>query len=215
MKTLKLLTMAFLLLLVISYSFNQTKTTVKIGTQEWMIENLKVSTFRNGDAIPEAKTAREWEEAGKKGTPVWCYYENDPENGKIYGKLYNWFALNDSRKIAPEGWHVPGVAELQTLIDHYSGDNVAGGKMKEQGTAHWKSPNTGATNDDGFSALPGGYRDGAGNFFSIEYYAVFWTSTAGNKISAWARHLSRGDTKVYHNCLGKEMGFSVRCVRDL
>lgn len=214
MKTLKLLTAAFGLLLILSISFNQTKNTAKISAQEWMTENLSVSTFRNGDAIPEAKTAREWAEAAKKNRPAWCYYENDPENGKTYGKLYNWYAVNDSRNIAPPGWHVPEVAELQTLIDFYGGDNVAGGKMKEKGTAHWKSPNTGATNENGFSALPGGYRDSAGNFFSIEYYAAFWTATEANKISAWARHLSRGDTKVYHNCLGKEMGFSVRCVRD-
>ncbi len=214
MKKSKLLTATFILLLIVATSFSQSEKTVTIGNQDWMRENLNVGTFRNGDAIPEAKTAQEWEDAGEKGKPAWCYYENDPANGKKFGKLYNWYAVSDSRNIAPEGWHVPSFAEWQILINYHGGDEVAGGKMKETGTAHWKSPNTGATNENGFSALPGGYRDGSGMDFTMDYYATFWTSTDGNGISAWGRHLSRGDTKVYHNCIGKDFGFSVRCVRD-
>jgi uncharacterized protein (TIGR02145 family) len=213
-KTLKLLTATFASLISVSACFSQAGKTVKIGNQEWMTENLNVSIFRNGDALPEAKTAKEWEDAGKKGEPVWCYYENDPANGKRYGKLYNWYAINDSRRITPEGWHVPTVSEWQTLIDYYGGDNLAGGKMKETGTVHWKSPNSGATNENGFSALPGGQRDGGGEFFDMGYYATFWSATDGGAISAWGRHLSRGDTKVYHNCVSKNFGFSVRYVRD-
>jgi uncharacterized protein (TIGR02145 family) len=214
MNTYKLLITAFTLLGIVSASFSQTGKTIKIGNQEWMTGNLDVSTFRLGDAIPEAKTAKEWEEAGKQGKPAWCYYENDPANGKKYGKLYNWYALNDSRNITPKGLHVPSAAEWQTLIDYCGGGDIAGGKIKETGTVHWKSPNTGATNENGFTARPGGHRDNAGNFFTLGYYATFWSATECGRISAWGRHLSHGDTIIYLNSIGKAYGFSVRCLRD-
>ncbi len=118
---------------------------IKIGTQTWSAKNLDVSTFRNGNPIPEAITNEEWEKAGKQGKPVWCYYNNDPKNGKIYGKLYNWYAVNDKRGLAPEGWHVPTDAEWATLITYLGGKDVAGGKLKETDTTHWQSPNTWAT----------------------------------------------------------------------
>ncbi len=121
-------------------SSNQVKQTgsyksVKIGNQTWMAENLNVSTFRNGDPIPQAKTNEEWEKAGKDGRPAWCYYENDPKNGAKYGKLYNWHAVNDSRGLAPTGWHIPTDAEWTTL-DNQLGD-AAGKKMKS--TSGWDS----------------------------------------------------------------------------
>lgn len=194
--------------------YGQPGKTVTINKLEWMIDNLDVSVFGNGDVIPEAKTDAAWQEADKNGRPAWCYYENDPVNGKTYGKLYNWHAVNDSRKLAPEGWRVATHAEWQGLLAHYGGDDVAGGAIKAKGTRHWKSPNTGAVDSDGFYALPGGYRDGKGLFTRLGYYATFWTSTACGRLNAWGRHMSRGDTKVYHNCIGKGMGFSVRCVRD-
>ena len=214
MKLLKLLTIALILLVMVSASFAQNRKTIKIGKQEWMTENLNVSTFRNGDAIPEAKTINEWLKAGKEGKPAWCYYENDPVNGKIYGKLYNWYAVNDSRQLAPKGWHVASHDEWQILIDYYGGQEVAGGRLKETGMKHWKSPNKGATNDHGFSALPGGHRDSEGHFYNLGRYATFWSSTNCNKITAWKRHLSRGDMKVYLDCFDMIAGFSVRCVRD-
>jgi uncharacterized protein (TIGR02145 family) len=214
MITLKLLTTAFVLLFMAATSFSQTGKTVKIGNQVWMAENLNVSVFRNGDAIPEAKTVEEWNKAGQERKPAWCYYENDPANGEKYGKLYNWYAVNDSRQLAPEGWHVASDAEWQALVDYYGGQEVAAGKMKETGTEYWNSPNTGATNEHGFSALPGGHRDSKGHFFNIRHYATFWSSTNCSKVSAWKRHLSRGDVKVYIDCFNMVAGYSVRCIRD-
>ena len=214
MKTVKIFTAAVILFMMTTTSFSQTNKIVKIGDQVWMTENLNLSVFRNGDAIPEAKTVEEWLKAGKEGKSAWCYYENDLANGEKYGKLYNWYVVNDSRQLAPEGWHVASDAEWQTLVDYYGGQEVAGGKMKETGTVNWNSPNTGATNEHGFSALPGGHRDSKGQFFNMRHYATFWSSTNCNKISAWKRHLSRGDLKVYLDCFNMVAGFSVRCVRD-
>lgn len=126
---------------------------VKIGNQVWMAENLNTSHYLNGDSIPQVQDKAEWVALT---TGAWCYYQNDAENGKTYGKLYNWYAVNDPRGLAPEGWHIPTDAEWIALIDYLGGTNVAGGKMKQIGTVHWISPNLGATNESGFSALPGG-----------------------------------------------------------
>ncbi|HPN35861.1 MAG TPA: fibrobacter succinogenes major paralogous domain-containing protein [bacterium] len=205
---------AWTLIIMAMVSYSQSEKTVTIADLEWMADNLAVSVFRNGDAIPQAKTSSEWQKAGQSGEPAWCYYENDATNGRSYGKLYNWFAVNDPRNLAPKGWHVASFAEWKSLLAHYGSDDLAGGPLKETGTKHWKSPNTGASDKDGFHALPGGYRDGTGLFTRLGYYATFWTSTACSRNKAWGRHMSRGDAKVYQNCIGKEMGFSVRCVRD-
>ena len=115
--------------------------TVPIGTQVWMTKNLDVATFRNGDPIPEAKTAEEWEKAGENKQPAWCYYDNDPANGAKYGKLYNWYAVNDSRGLAPVGYHIPSDAEWTKLTDFLGGESVAGTKMKSK--SGWNSYTTG------------------------------------------------------------------------
>jgi uncharacterized protein (TIGR02145 family) len=214
MKTFKIIIASLMLLLIVSTSFSQITKKVKIGNQVWMTENLNLSVFRNGEVIPEAKTEEEWIKAGQERKPTWCYYANDPANGYKYGKLYNWHAVNDTRNLAPEGWHVPSNAEWQTLIDYYGGQEVAGRNLKEAGVKHWKNPNTGAINEHGFSALPGGHRDNNANFFNIGHYATFWSSTNCNNISAWKRHMSRGDAKVYIDCTNMVAGFSVRCVED-
>jgi len=133
--------------------------TVTIGTQVWMAENLKVTHYRNGNTILHIIDWFSWFTL----TGAYCEYDNDVNNVAVYGRLYNWYAVNDSRYIAPVGWHVPSDAEWLTLVDYLGGDTVADGKMKEIGTTHWVSPNTGATNESGFSALPGGYRDYGGN----------------------------------------------------
>jgi len=187
---------------------------IKIGTQIWMAENLNVSQFRNGDIIPEVKTNEEWKEAGINKQPAWCYYDNNPENGKIYGKLYNWHAVNDIRGLAPEGWHIPTDDELTTLINYLGGENVAGGKLKEIGTTHWQSPNTGATNESGFSALPGGYRYFNGSFYYIGYYGNWWSSSELSAADAWYRFLFYYYSNVFRYYYSKEYGFSVRCVKN-
>ena len=124
-------------------SQNGTTKSVKIGTQTWTTENLNVSTFRNGDPISEAKTNEEWDEAGKNKQPAWCYYENDPKNGAKYGKLYNWYAVNDPRGLAPAGWHVPSDAEWTILSDFLGGGMTAGKKMKS--LSGWNSYTSGGS----------------------------------------------------------------------
>lgn len=109
--------------------------TVTIGTQVWMTKNLDVATFRNGDPIPEAKTNEEWKKAGENKQPAWCYYNNDPANGAKYGKLYNWYAVNDPRGLAPIGYHIPSVVEWTIIVEYLGGEEAAGKKMKS--TTEW------------------------------------------------------------------------------
>jgi uncharacterized protein (TIGR02145 family) len=187
--------------------------TVTIGTQVWMTKNLNVDKFRNGDPIPQAKTNEEWYNAGVNRQPAWCYYNNDPANGTKYGKLYNWFAVNDPRDLAPEGWHVPSDAEWTKLGDYLGGKSFAGGKMKS--TTGWDEPNTDATNSSGWSGLPGGYRGSNGSFNGIGSYGYWWSSTEYSTDYAWYRFLyyNYGDVIRLPNS-SKPVGYSVRCVRD-
>ena len=150
--------------------------TVMIGDQEWTTKNLNVSKYRNGDIIPEVKDQNEWDELT---TGAWCYYNNDPKNGEIYGKLYNWYAVNDSRGLAPTGYHIPTVAEYNILQTELGG-LTSGGPLKEAGFAHWIAPNTGATNTSGWTGLPGGQRNYNSTFQYIQEGAAFWTSSIGD-----------------------------------
>ena len=184
--------------------------TIIIGTQEWMAENLKVTHYRDGEAIPTGHSNSEW---SNLSTGAYCAYDNNESNADTYGYLYNWYAVDDSRNIAPEGWHVPTDDEWQILVDYLGGSSVAGGKMKETGTEHWNSPNTGATNESGFTALPGGYRGLNGSYYGMGF-GCFWSSTEGSSYHAWSRRLSYGNSEVYRNYDGKHAGFSVRCLRD-
>ena len=189
-------------------------SSVIIGDQEWQTKNLDVDRFRNGDLIPHARTNEEWETAGEKEEPAWCYYNNDTKNGRIYGKLYNWYAVNDARGLAPTGWHIPTDEEWTTLTNYLGGEDVAGGKMKSTGTAYWNSPNTDATNESGFSVLPGGYRNNFGSFDSIRNNAFFWSATEGDYSDAWNRTLNVNFGNVYRVSYNKSVGASVRCLRD-
>jgi uncharacterized protein (TIGR02145 family) len=161
--------------------------TVTIGTQTWMAENLKVTKYRNGDTIPNVTDTTEWYNLS---TGAYCDYENTASNSSVYGKLYNWYALADSRNIAPAGWHVASDAEWTTLTTFLGGE--VGGKLKEKGTAHWLSPNEGATNETGFTALPAGCRGSVGYFYYLGSYAYFWSSTEYNGSYAWLRVLYSG-----------------------
>ena len=185
--------------------------TVKIGDQWWMAENLKVTHYRNGAAIPLVTSDDDWYNLL---TGARCAYDNDQSEVATYGYLYNWYAVNDSRNIAPTGWHVPTDAEWSTLVTYLGGDNVAGEKMKEIGTTNWHSPNTGATNESGFAALPGGYRNDIGNFYALGATAPFWSSTETDSSDAWSRRLTYDDALVYRYVDNKRNGFSVRLVRD-
>jgi uncharacterized protein (TIGR02145 family) len=195
---------------------------VKIGNQWWMAENLKVTHYRNGEAIPNVTDDTQW---SNLITGAWCNYNNDDANTTTYGRLYNWYAVNDSRIIAPSGWHVPTDEEWKELemylgMSQSEADNTGwrgtdeGAKMKESGTTHWNSPNTGATNESGFTALPGGYRYYGGTFYSMCLYAGFWSSTGSGSDSAWYRYLNYSGSDVYRSSYDKQDGFSVRCIRD-
>jgi len=182
-----------------------------IGTQVWMTKNLNVSTFRNGDPIPQAKTNEEWEKAGENKEPAWCYYENDPANGAKYGKLYNWYAVSDSRGLAPVGYHIPSDAEWTLLTDYLGGSENAGAKMKsKQG---WAEDGNG-TNSSGFSGLPVGYRYYNGTFNLIGLYGGWWSFSEYDTDSAWTRFLGYGVGFVARSGYDKGGGFSVRCLRD-
>jgi uncharacterized protein (TIGR02145 family) len=185
---------------------------VTIGKQVWMSENLNVDKFRNGDPIPEAKTEEEWQKAGENKQPAWCYYDNDSANGARYGKLYNGYAVNDPRGLAPKGWHIPTDAEWTLLTDHLGGREVAGAKMKS--ASDWVESGNG-TNESGFSGLPGGYRnhDGA-SYFGCNVLVSWWSSTEDDRFNAWHRGLVYDKGKVSRQSLNKTYGFYVRCLRD-
>ena len=188
---------------------------IKIGTQTWATKNFDVSVFRNGDTIPEAKTNEEWIKAGEEGKPAWCYYNNDPENGKKYGKLYNWYTVNDPRGLAPKGWHVPIDSEWTTLINYLGGDSVAGIKMKS--TSGWNDYNgaTGnGTNTSGFAGSPGGYLDPNGRFNSIGIAGVWWSSSEGTPDYAWSCALYYDNGPASRGLDSKFHGYSVRVLRD-
>lgn len=183
---------------------------IKIGTQTWAAKNLDVSSFRNGDAIPEAKTDAEWTAAGKEGKPACCYYDNDPANGAKYGKLYNWYAVNDPRGLAPKGWHIPSDKEWAILTTYLGGENGAGTQKKSSNG--WKDNGNGS-NSSGLAALPGGYRFPDGSFYAIGNYCHWWSSSEFNTINAWYSNLY-GDGGVERDSCPKRYGYSVRCLRD-
>jgi uncharacterized protein (TIGR02145 family) len=196
---------------------------VTIGTQTWMAENLKTTKYKNSTAIPLVTDNTAW---ANLSTPAYCWYDNDSSTyGSVYGALYNWFSV-ETGNLCPTGWHVPTDLEWQTLEMHLGMSQSAanstgwrgtdeGGKMKEAGMAHWNSPNTGATNSSGFTALPGGYRGyGSGGFNVIGYDGYWWSSTAPSTTIAWYRVLGYFDSNVGRGNYDEKGGFSVRCVRD-
>jgi uncharacterized protein (TIGR02145 family) len=176
-----------------------------------MLKNLDVATYRNGDPIPQVTDPTQW---ANLTTGAWCYYNNDPANGPIYGKMYNWFAVNDPRGLAPIGWHVPINSEWTSLENYLGGYLTAGGKMKTTGTALWQAPNTGATNSSGFTALPGGIRDENGVFFNMGIGAYWWSSTQYGSSGAWGRSLGNTSSEVYNGYPLMQTGFYVRCIKN-
>jgi len=194
--------------------------TTTICDQTWMVKNLDVDQYRNGDPIPQVTDPAAW---AALTTGAWCYYFNDPANGATYGKLYNWYAVNDPRGLAPAGWHVPTLDEWETLVSCLGGEFIAGGKLKEIGTTHWLDPNTGATNETGFTALPGNIRQITGAFSpstSTPFLGVFgdwWTTSEYNfngLIYASHKYIVNFSGSVQNAADDKGYGFSVRCVRN-
>jgi uncharacterized protein (TIGR02145 family) len=191
-------------------------TSVVINGQEWMQQNLAVTKYRNGDPIPTGLGNTNWQNTTNG---AYAIYNNVAANNTTYGKLYNWYAVNDSRGLCPTGWHVPSDAEWTTLINYLdpnadggNNGNIAGGKMKS--TTGWNSPNTGATNESGFTGLPGGFRSFNGSYSTIGANGFWWSSTEYDSNFAWTRLLYYDFSNVDRFSNFKHSGFSVRCVRD-
>jgi uncharacterized protein (TIGR02145 family) len=194
--------------------------TVQVGTQTWMAENLKTTHYRNGDPIPDITDDSAWLNLT---TGAYCWYNNDSATFKTYyGALYNWYAVTDTRNIAPAGWHIPSDSEWNTLSAFLGGESVAGGKLKEKGLTHWFGPNKGATNETGFTTLPGGSRQvinaGCGGV------SVLYDGARSNLGSWWSASEEYGsalmwetyyfDSKLTRFNVDKKYGVSVRCVKD-
>ncbi|MDE3214464.1 MAG: fibrobacter succinogenes major paralogous domain-containing protein [Bacteroidota bacterium] len=181
--------------------------TVKIGTQVWMAENLDVSRFRNGDPITEAETREQWDEAAKEGKPAWCYYHRDSDRVTIYNKLYNWYAVNDPRGLAPAGWRIPTKQDWATLINNSGGDNKSGIQMKS--STEWDGAHS-----NGLNCLPGGYRNREGDFEHAGKIGSWWTATQNGPEDAWSVSLGTGTPAASTSFDTKEIGLSVICVKD-
>lgn len=209
----------FLSILLISWTNDETVIdfdgniyhTVVIGKQTWLVEDLRVTHYRNGDIIPNVTDSAQWTSLT---TGAFCNYNNDSVISNVYGKLYNWYAVNDPRGLAPKGWHIPTDKEWATLIDFLGGESVAGGKLKENGLKHWGSPNTGATNQYGFTALPAGIRGISGAFGFNTYDGNWWSSTESNEENAWSRGIDYARMDVLFYAGTKRNGLSVRCIKD-
>jgi uncharacterized protein (TIGR02145 family) len=201
-----------------SNSTNDTqKKSVVIGTQTWMTENLNVDKFKNGDPIPEAKSVEEWTKAGKEGKPAWCYYDNDPKNGEKYGKLYNWYAVNDPRGLAPAGWHIPSNDDWMTLTNTLGGDETMyAEKLKSK--EGWKAKSNGesgnGSNSSGFSGNPGGMRFADGHFENVETAGYWWSSSEESAEEAGCRILKNVGGLLDTYNFTKDRGVAARCIKD-
>ncbi len=196
--------------------------TIKAGSQEWMSSNLMTGTYQNGDMIPNIQEPELW---GDTETGALSYYNDDKNMQAIYGNLYNWYAISDERGLCPAGWRVPSDNDLK-ILEEFLGtpleiindtglrDNYAGGKLKKTGTTHWYAPNAIATDEIGFSALPGGFRHANGRYFSLGESLNMWTSSSHNETNAWYRNIYFDNAGIHRNVFTKNSGFSVRCIRD-
>ena len=200
-----------------------TYKTIEIGNQIWMAENLKVTHYADGRAIPHVTNRQEWGKLDYK-SPAYCFYNDSTPNKNIFGVLYTWATAMDCANSSdsspsgvqgacPMGWHLPSEAEWDILVNYLDGEDLAGSKLKEAGTGIWKSPNAGATNSNGFTALPGGGRSRNGTFYGIGYCGVWWSTTEGSASSAWGRYMDYEGSYVYKGNY-EFGGFSIRCIKD-
>jgi|GEM_PF-280934 len=224
----KVPTLLFLAIIIVSSfaSLSQNIKVVKIGSQTWMTQNLNVERFRNGDVIPQAKTAEQWKKAGEMKQPAWCYYNNDPSNGAKFGKLYNFYAVKDSRGLAPIGYHVPEYIELielaRFLDDLYKGERFEPSfyiAKKLKSLSGWKSPggnsDANGNNKSGFNALPGGLRQTQGNFINQGANAIWYGSNCQYFLSNLKDELDLTQLGRDEWNYNFTQGFSVRCVKDV
>jgi uncharacterized protein (TIGR02145 family) len=194
---------------VIDQEGNSYKT-ITIGGQTWMAESLRTTKYSDGTPIPLVTDKSAWIILS---TPGCCWYNNDTTSKNTYGVLYNGYAVN-TNKLCPDGWHISTDADWKTLIENLGGEKIAGGKLKEPGTIHWKEPNKDATNESGFTALPGGTRYTNGLFFTIKSIGYWWTFTGSDVLNGWYRSMSSSNGAVIRNYIDSTNGFSVRCVRN-
>ena len=184
--------------------------TFTIGAQTWMVENLKTTKYADGTKINYTKGNTDW---NNLTTPAYCWYNSDIAWKNTYGALYNWYAVNTA-KLCPTNWHVPTDTEWTIMTSYLGGENVSGGKLKETGNSHWISSNLGATNESGFSALPGGNRIFNGAFDYEGVRGTYWTSTEFDSRTAWQRVMYCNYADVSRSNYYKRFGFSVRCLKD-
>lgn len=182
---------------------------VQLGSQIWSVQNLNVTTFRNGDPIPEVRNEREWKHAAENGQPAWCYYDNKPENGNRYGRLYNWFAIMDERGIAPVGWHIPSKPEWNELVEHLDKYFTSAQVLDSL-----VSTSASETPEDSFYRFQGGSRLANGSFVSGGQYGYWWGSTCYLSTQSWLKNIRTGSAFRVYSSFNHGDGFSVRCIRD-
>jgi uncharacterized protein (TIGR02145 family) len=184
---------------------------IKIGEQIWAAENLNVDRFQNGDIMAQAISDEDWVNAGIKMDPCWCYYENELENGKLFGKLYNWYAVNDPRQIAPIGWKIPSDIDINILDKFLGSEENAGKKLKS--SEYWLS-NEIISNDYHFNALPGGVVNDEFVFYDLNEWGCWWSSTEEDQESAKAFNLSNDFEELgWPVNDDKRYGLSIRCLK--
>jgi uncharacterized protein (TIGR02145 family) len=187
--------------------------TVVIGTQTWMVENLKTTKYNDGAPIPLVTDNSAW---GALSTPGFCWYKNDKSSYENpYGALYNWYAV-ETGKLAPNGWHVATDADWTALAEYLGGANIAGAKLKESGTTHWKSPNNGGTNETGFTAIPTPGRQAGGQFSDdTNSYSYWWIAPKKDGTDPWYLSIYHNGTNISKSSyINWKVGFSVRCIKD-
>ncbi len=183
---------------------------VAIGRQVWTSRNLDTDRYRNGDPVRHAASEAEWHDAASKEEGAWCWYEGEGENGRVYGRLYNWYALADPRGLAPEGWHIPSDSEWNELVDFLGGQTAAGRALKS--AVGWGA-SAGGARSSGFNARPAGSRNCLGGFFALGRDAFFWSATPSGDFEAWNREITSRNG-VQRVSVNKSIGFSVRCLKD-
>lgn len=211
----KIIWSLLIVLLIASCKQEPDFESVKIGDNIWMTKNLDIVTFQNGDTIPEAKTKEEWIQLGTARKAAWSYYNNDIGEGAQYGKLYNWYAVNDQRGLAPKGWHIPTDVEWGLLVLTLGGDKKAGDAIKY--TYGFANTNTGSgngTNSSGFAALPAGLRNGLGAFGYKGQGGGWWSATPVDTAKSWYRFVLYASPMVFKDAYGNRNGLAVRCVKN-
>lgn len=186
---------------------------VTIGNQVWMRRNLDVTHYNNGDPIRQAVSVNDWLDAASKKEGAWCYLDNNSNNNAGLGKLYNWYAINDPRGLAPTGWKIPSRSDWSSLVNYLGGLSVAGGKLKETGHTYW-TPNNLATNSSAFTARAGGMRGWNGIFYQHGTWGNFWTSTSRDGDAAFSWKIVNYDEKIEEYGELKSTGYSVRCIKE-